>query len=87
MTVNIKSNVFSVFLHQFSVVRIPVDVDVHVGALDCGQHQRVIVLIQLCFVTVYYRSCLVIETTHTHKKKQFFILAITTCLRAVPQTK
>lgn len=57
-------------LHQFSVIRIPVDVDVHVGALDCGQHQRVIILIQLCFVTVYYRGCLVIKTKKKKKKKE-----------------
>jgi hypothetical protein len=52
-------------------------VDVHVGALDCGQHQRVIVLIQLCFVTVYYRGCLVIETTpkNNKKKRNCFIIA------------
>jgi hypothetical protein len=65
-------------------------VDVHVGALDCGQHQRVIVLIQLCFVTVYYRGCLVIETTPKNNKKEtvsLLQLASYTCLRAVPQTK
>lgn len=69
-------------LHQFSVIRIPVDVDVHVGALDCGQHQRVIILIQLCFVTVYYRGCLVIKTKKKKKKgteKELFLLLLLAC--------
>ena len=50
-------------------IRIPVDVDVHVAAFDGGQHQSVIVLIQLLFVTVnnYYYI-------EKGREKEFFLI-------------